>query len=592
MVWLDQPPSPRAATAPDRVPDMEQRVAGLRREIAEEQASALAVAVQALHPPERSQNMSREALRAVTVLPRCAHGILSAPSQPRRISSARAPMPKRVATSVWEWSGPKPPSNAERVAALRTSLSLPDLEGASAAKAAAAQRPVQLRESSSPGRGAPPFGGFGGEAPRAEAIWRRTQRPASSSSTPRLDPSSLASETGGATTRRAAGGGGSGTAVGGGGSGGKAAAAAAAVAAAGGGGGDGGGGGGGRLEPWADFSDRAEDAPTSAPAPSTRVPSPSLAVAERGPSGGGVARADTASGPRDARDGLGKPPSAAQYPSAVPYHSAALQAAEAALRREARAAAREAPSGVRLSAAPRRLTSLAARRASPVEMLASAAQWGHGPSGLSGGGREGLAGAAAKRSGVEAGEAGGTAEAWGAKEAIRVLARDLALLALGEVPAQLEASPTELSEQPQRVQSTPAPSKTASRAPSRSGRGAPPLAPPWENCPLERKRSLVEWRSGGAAAAALGFLEARSAARDPPRDRSCNFVGAASPDAPPAALRSSRACGRACSRGSSRFAQDMAPDDRKRSHSARAIWGGRPLPWGLERPRSTVQCIV
>ena len=195
MVLLDQPPSPRAATAPDGLPDMEQRVAGLRREIAEEQAAALAVAVQALHPPERSQNMSREALRAVTVLPRCGHGILSAPSQPRRISSARAPMPKRVATSVWEWSGPKPPSNAERVAALRTSLSLPDLEGASAAKAAAVQRPVQLRESSSPGRGAPPFGGFGGEAPRAEAIWRRTQRPASSSSTPRLDPSGLASET-------------------------------------------------------------------------------------------------------------------------------------------------------------------------------------------------------------------------------------------------------------------------------------------------------------------------------------------------------------------------------------------------------------
>ena len=117
MVLLDQPPSPRAATAPDGLPDMEQRVAGLRREIAEEQAAALAVAVQALHPPERSQNMSREALRAVTVLPRCGHGILSAPSQPRRISSARAPMPKRVATSVWEWSGPKPPSNAERVAA-------------------------------------------------------------------------------------------------------------------------------------------------------------------------------------------------------------------------------------------------------------------------------------------------------------------------------------------------------------------------------------------------------------------------------------------------------------------------------------------
>ena len=584
---------------------MEQRVAGLRREIAEEQASALAVAVQALHPPERSQNMSREALRAVTVLPRCGHGILSAPSQPRRISSARAPMPKRVATSVWEWSGPKPPSNAERVAALRTSLSLPDLEGASAAKAAAVQRPVQLRESSSPGRGAPPFGGFGGEAPRAEAIWRRTQRPASSSSTPRLDPSSLASETGGATTRRAAGGGGSGTAVGGGGSGGTAAVAA--------GGGDGGGGGGGRLEPWADFSDRAEDAPTPAPAPSTRVPStrvpsPSLAAAERGPSGGGVTRADTASGPRDARDGLGKPPSAAQYPCAVPYHSAALQAAEAALRREARAAAREAPTGVCLSAAPRRLTSLAARRASPVEMLASAAQWGHGPSsarrarraGLSGGGREGLAGAAAKRSGAEAGEAGeagGTAVEWGTREAIRVLARDLALLALGEVPAGLEASPTELSQQPQRVQSTPALSKTASRAPSRSGRGAPPLALPWENCPLERKRSVLEWRPEGAAAAALGFLEASSAARDPSRDRSCNFVGAASPDAPPDALRSSRTCGRACSRGgsrggSSRSAQDMAPDDRKRSHSVRAIWGGRPLPWGLERPRSTMQCIV
>ena len=92
MVLLDQPPSPRAATAPDGLPDMEQRVAGLRREIAEEQAAALAVAVQALHPPERSQNMSREALRAVTVLPRCGHGILSAPSQPRRISSARAPM--------------------------------------------------------------------------------------------------------------------------------------------------------------------------------------------------------------------------------------------------------------------------------------------------------------------------------------------------------------------------------------------------------------------------------------------------------------------------------------------------------------------
>ena len=584
---------------------MEQRVAGLRREIAEEQAAALAVAVQALHPPERSQNMSREALRAVTVLPRCGHGILSAPSQPRRISSARAPMPKRVATSVWEWSGPKPPSNAERVAALRTSLSLPDLEGASAAKAAAVQRPVQLRESSSPGRGAPPFGGFGGEAPRAEAIWRRTQRPASSSSTPRLDPSGLASETGGATTRRAAGSGGSGTAVGGGGSGGTAAAAAAAAApaaaAAATGGGDGGGGGGGRLEPWADFSEDAP-APTTR-VPSTRVPSPSLAAAERGPSGGGVTRADTASGPRDARDGLGKPPPAAPYPSAVPYHSAALQAAEAALRREARAAAREAPTGVRLSAAPRRLTSLAARRASPVEMLASAAQWGHGPSsarralraGLSGGGREGLAGAAAKRSGAEAGEAGeagGTAVEWGTREAIRVLARDLALLALGEVPAGLEASAAELSQQPQRVQSTPALSKTASRAPSRSGRGAPPLAPPWENCPLERKRSVLEWRPEGAAAAALGFLEASSAARDPSRDRSCNFVGAASPDAPPAALRSSRACSRGGSRGGSRSAQDMAPDERKRSQSVRAIWGGRPLPWGLERPRSTAQCII
>ena len=63
MALLDQPPSPRAATAPDGLPDMEQRVAGLRREIAEEQAAALAVAVQALHPPERSQNMSREAPR-------------------------------------------------------------------------------------------------------------------------------------------------------------------------------------------------------------------------------------------------------------------------------------------------------------------------------------------------------------------------------------------------------------------------------------------------------------------------------------------------------------------------------------------------
>ena len=58
----------------------------------------------------------------------------------------------------------------------------------------------------------------------------------------------------------------------------------------------------------------------------------------------------------------------------------------------------------------------------------------------------------------------------------------------------LEASPAEMSQQPQRVQSTPALSRTASRAPSRSGRGAPPLALPWGNCPLERKRSVLEWR--------------------------------------------------------------------------------------------------
>eukprot|EP00964_Phaeocystis_antarctica_P026319 scaffold14822_cov63-Phaeocystis_antarctica.AAC.4 len=213
MVLLDQPswpPSPRAATAP--TPDMEQRVALLRREIAEEHASALAVAVHALHPPDRQHNMSRGALRSVTVFPHCGHGILSAPSQPRRTSSARAPMPKRVATSVWEWREPPPPSNAERVAALRTSLSLPNLEAANAARAAAVQQPVQPRESS-PGRGAPPLGGFGGEAPRVEAIWRRTPRPATSATpTPRRAPWSLASETGSATTRRAAGGGGSGTA--------------------------------------------------------------------------------------------------------------------------------------------------------------------------------------------------------------------------------------------------------------------------------------------------------------------------------------------------------------------------------------------
>ena len=158
---------------------------------------------------------------------------------------------------------------------------------------------------------------------------------------------------------------------------------------------------------------------------------------------------------------------------------------------------------MRLSAAPRRLTSLAARRASPVEMLASGAQWSQGPStarravrgGLSSGGREGLGGAAAKGSGAEAGQAGQ------AREAIKVLARDLALLALGEVTGQLETSSAELNQQLQRVLSK----SPGSRAASRSGRGAPPLASPWENCPLERKRSLVELRPDGMGST-LGFL--------------------------------------------------------------------------------------
>ena len=528
---------------------MEQRVAGLRREIAAEHASALAVAVQALHPPNRSQNMSREALRSVTVLPHCAHGILSAPFQPRRISSARAPMPKRVATSAWEWRGPKPPSNAERVAALRTSLSLPDLEAAGAARAAAVQQPVQLRESS-PGRGAPPLGGDGGEAPQAEAISRRAPRPASSTSTPRFAPSSLASETGGATTRRAAGGGGGGI--------------------------GGGGGGGGRLEPWADFGERAEGAPTPAPAPT-----PALAVAERGPSGGVVAHADSPGGPRDRP---GKLASATCYPSATNYQtggfstnyqSAALQAAEAALRREARASARAAPNGVRLSAAPRRLTSLAARRASPVETLASSAQWSQGPGTARRAVRGGLSG---KGSGAGAREA---VEEWETKEAIKVLARDLALLALD----QLETSSAELTQQLQREQSKSA----GRRAPSRSGRGAPRLAPPWDNCPLERKRSVGEWRPGGAGSA-LGFLEASSTARD----RTCNFVGAASRDASPSP-GASRAHSRACSRGgSSRGGVSTARDiarDRERPHSVQASRGGMPLPWGLERPRSVQSAV-
>ena len=337
------------------------------------------------------------------------------------------------------------------------------------------------------------------------------------------------------------------------------------------------GGGASRLEPWADFSERAEDAPTPAP-----VPTPALAGAERGPSGGVVTRADTPSGPRD---WPGKPPSPAHYPSAAHYQSAALQAAEAALRREARAAAREAPNGVRLSAAPRRLTSLAARRASPVEMLASGAQWGQGPStarravrgGLSSGGREGFGGVAAKGSGAEAGQA---RQAGQATEAIKVLARDLALLALGEVTGQLETSSAELNQQLQRVLSK----SPGSRSPSRSGRGAPPLASPWDNCPLERKRSLVELRPDGAGPA-LGFLEARRTARD----RTCNFVGAASRDASPGAFGSGRACSPGGSRGGSTTTRDIAPD-RERPHSVQATWGGRPLPWGLERPRS-VQCV-
>ena len=187
----------------------------------------------------------------------------------------------------------------------------------------------------------------------------------------------------------------------------------------------------------------------------------------------------------------------------------------------------------------------------------------------------GTPGAAADDPAGQAGQAGQ------AREAIKVLARDLALLALGEVTGQLETSSAELNQQLQRVLSK----SPGSRAASRSGRGAPPLASPWENCPLERKRSLVELRPDGAGSA-LGFLEASHTARD----RTCNFVGAASRDASPGAFGSGRACSRGGSRGGSTTTRDIAPD-RERPHSVQATWGGRPLPWGLERPRSVQSAV-
>ena len=403
-----------APSSPDDEPEpapLQQRVALLRKSIAEEQTAALNAAVSSLQPPDRGPKaLSREQLRSVTSLPNCAHGLLGAAlDEQQRPTSSRGPVVPKVARRVQTASGrSRSPTyrpslkeiNAESVERLRASLSLPNLEPASTAGAGshvsqvvtpaspsqhtgrdlyiklAAPAPLFARRGVDEGAaatlgefsGAVPRGGKGGVEPQPRPRpqqQRHSDRRSAARSHVRLAPGAreaVRSPGTGATRGAAPFSSPREPAAPASASASASASAAAlplpppppppppaparadAIASA-----------AEAISPWGLTSDLA--------APLALVSDMALDAAPTSP---GRAAASTAP-PPSARGG------ARGYTSAYGRPSAALQAARAA---QVRAAG--PPAGVRLAPPPRRLSSLAARRASPVEWLASAAEWNEG----------------------------------------------------------------------------------------------------------------------------------------------------------------------------------------------------------------------